>query len=240
VIDRALGALTRRTPTTLLLLVLAVVGAVRLTVFVFARWWLSWPLMLLGLGWWSVHRYGAGTVVGWLVVAVLLLVAAVAVWSWLGPDSFGRVVVLPWRSWRRRRHYERRWDEAMLGTKLERAGVVPMLMSCHGGETVDELLVHMAPGSLVTDWRDAAQRLASAFEVRSVRVRSAGPRDVRLLVRHSAVSRHEWPADVDTEVAEVAAQPAEHESNEQLAERIAAELPEPTELPRPAFPRRPR
>jgi hypothetical protein len=129
----------------------------------------------------------------------------------------------------------------MDGAGLVRAGVDPVLMACHGGETVDELLVHMAPGSLATEWRDAARRLTSALEVRSVRVRAEGPRDVRLLVRHRAVSRHEWPADVESEVAEVAAQPElERETVDQLAGRIVAELPEPTELPRATFPRRPR
>jgi DNA segregation ATPase FtsK/SpoIIIE, S-DNA-T family len=223
-----LRTLGRKMPRWLLLVALLLAGLARLLVFVFARWWLSWPLMLALGYWWAVGRYGAGTVAVWAVVAALVLVAALAGWSWLGPDSFGRVVVLPWRSWRRGRHYRARWEDAMDGAGLVRADVLPTLMSCHGGETVDELLVHMAPGSLVTEWRDAAHRLASAFEVRSVRVRSAGPRDVRLLIRHRAVSRHEWPADVEAEAVEVAAQPA----------------PEPAEPIKPAtggaFPRRPR
>lgn len=239
-IDRLGGTLLRRLPTPLLLLGLAVVGLVRLVAFVFARWWLSWPLMLAGLGWWLVGRYGGAVVGAWLVAAALVAVLAVSAWSWLGPDSFGRVVVLPWRSWRRGRYYRARWDDAMLGAGLERAGVVPVLMSCHGGETVDELLVHMAPGSLLTEWRDAARRLTSALEVRSVRVRGEGPRDVRLLVRHSAVSRHEWPTDVDAEVAEVAAQPdLEREARIAEVQQLVDDAPEPTELPRPAFPRRP-
>lgn len=227
-IGRVLGALIRRTPTLLLLLGLAVAGLARLGWAVARRWWLACPLAAVGCCWWLTARYGSGVL---LVLAVLVVVVGVlpfAVACYVQPQTWAATVEAV-RSWRRGRHYRARWDDAMEGAGLVRAGVVPTLMSCRGGKAVDELLVHMAPGSLLTEWRDAAPRLASAFEVRSVRVRRDGPRDVRLLVRHSAVTRHEWSVDVDTEVDEVAAQ---------IAADIEAEPVKPATGG--AFPRRPR
>lgn len=211
----------RRIPAPLLLPVLVAVGIGRLGWAIACRWWLAYPLAAVAGYWWAVHRWGALPVAVGIVAAVLLLTLAGAGWSWLAPDSFGRAVATPWRSWRRGRHYRARWDDAMEGAGLVRADVVPTLMSCRGGGTVDELLVHMAPGSLLTEWRDAAPRLASAFEVRSVRVRRDGPRDVRLLVRR-------WRLLVDPggETVVVAVEPDDDELDV-----------EPTT--RPTFPRRP-
>ena len=236
-----------RLPSWLLVLVLVLEGSVRLVLFVFARWWLSWPLVF-GLGGWAlVHRYGAAIVVALLVALLGLLGVALGGWQWLAPTSFDERVLGPWRSWRRRRAYNARWEDAMHGAGLVRAERVPTLVSVRGGPTVDEVLVHMAPGQLATEWRDAAQRLVSALEVRSVRVRKDGPRDVLLLVRHSAVSWRESREEVDAEIAEVTQQPVESLEDRLTAhaERIVAALTAPTEVhdvPRPgaAFPRRPR
>jgi hypothetical protein len=232
----------RRSPTPLLLVAVVVHAAAWLAV---AAWRRPWLLLAL-----SSTLLLASAIMrdGWLpVVALLGVIAAAAVvglagWSWLAPGAFERAVAGPVRSWRRRRHYAARWDAAMDGCGLVRAGEAPTLMAVRSADGVDRLSVHMAPGQLVTDWRDAAPRLASALEVRSVRARRDGPRDVLLLVRWREIRLHDPEVGDD---AAVAAELAETvgggwETNEQLAARLAADLPEPTELPRPAFPRRPR
>lgn len=232
-----LGLIGRRVPTLLLLVagLLYVLGSI--AVFILCRWWLAYPLAAVAGGWWVVHRYGPATVAAVALFGVLLVALALAYWHWLGPDSFERRLASPVRSMRRRRYYRRRWLEAMDGCKLVRAGVDPRLMSVRGGRTVDELLVHLAPGSVLDDWREAAPRLASALEVRSVRVRKDGPRDVLLLVRHSAVGWHESEAAVESEVAET----TEQLVAEREARAVESGLPPEVEAlrPRPAFPRRP-
>lgn len=210
-----------RLPTLVLLALLALEGFVRLLVFVVTRWWLAYPL-LVALAVWHLGPATVGAVVGGLA---LLVVLGCAYWSTYAPESWQRRVGGPVRSWWRGRAYRRAWDDAMGGCKLVRGDIVPTLMSCrtHGG--VDRLLVHMAPGQLPADWRDVAPRLASALGVRSVRVRSAGPRDVLLLVRWREIRAH------DPEVLDDAAVDAEvAETTEQLV----------AEVPARAFPRRPR
>jgi hypothetical protein len=239
--------LLRRVPTVLLVPAWVAVAGVALVVAVARRPVLVYPATVLAALaaaalWWGWPAV-AWTVAGGLLGAAL----AVASWTWLAPNAWAHHVVLPLRSWRRRRYYEARWEAAMDGCGLIRADELPTLMRVRGGEAVDELLVHMAAGSLVTEWRDAAPRLASALEVRSVRVRKDGPRDVRLLVRHAAVTPHEWPADVDAEADEIAeqltAEPAEYPPDPfPSTPREPATPPVPAEpaQPRPAFPRRPR
>jgi hypothetical protein len=229
----------------LLLAGLVVLGLARALGWAWRRAWVLPALVVVATLTATVLRHGWRPVVTVVALVVAVLALAAAAWSWLEPGSFDRHAAGPVRSWHRRRYYAARWDAAMDGAGLVRAETVPLLMSVRGNATVDELLVHIAPGSLVTEWRDAAPRLASALEVRSVRVRRAGPRDVRLLVRHAAVSWRESQDAIDAELAEVVQQPAT-ETNDQLAERLVAEAPAPTELPRPehmpggAFPRRPR
>lgn len=208
-----LRALGRKMPGWLLLLMLLVTALVRLTMLVASRWWLSWPLMLTALGWWSVGRYGAGTVAGVLLAGVVVVAFGLAYWSTFAPESWQRRLGDPVRSWRRGRFYRARWDDAMGGCGLVRDGIVPTLMSCRTSGGVDRLSVHMAPGQLAADWREIAPRIASGLGVRSVRVRADGPRDVALLVRWREIRLHDPEvlddAAVDAEVAEVAEQPAE-------------------------------
>jgi hypothetical protein len=187
----------------------------------FVAWLGPVPVTLAGIG----VAFVAIVVGGWL--------------HWLAPETFDRRLAGPVRSWRRRRYYDPRWDAAMEGCELVRADYYPVLMSVRAGRAVDELLVHMAPGQVATDWRDRTPRLVSALEVRSVRVRRDGPRDVRLLVRHGVVDWRESPSAVDEEVREILDQSPE------VAELVgpALEPVEPVDVPAPgraAFPRRPR
>jgi len=172
--------LVGRLPSTLLLLGLAIGAGGRLVVEVWRRPWLSCPLATLAVvlvvvepGSW---QQAFAVLLGGILGAVTML--GLVVWAWPGS-----VVGQAWRSWRRRRYYLARWADAVHGVGLVRADVEPVLMSVRSRGGVDELLVHMAPGQLVTEWRDLAPRVAGALEVRSVRVRSAGPRDVVLLAR---------------------------------------------------------
>lgn len=234
-IDRVLTALVRRTPTVLLLLVLPVVGLIKLAVVVVTHWWLAWPL-LIGVVVWRVGPATVALVAGALVLVVAVLLVG---WSTFAPSSWQRRLADPVRGALRARQYRRAWDDAMLGCKLDRAGIVPTLMSCRTVGGVDRLLVHLAPGQVAADWRDVAPRVAGALGVRSVRVRADGPRDVMLLVRWREIRLR------DPEVADDAAVEAElAETTEQLVRERERELeqldvPSPTEI-RGAFPRAPR
>jgi hypothetical protein len=225
------GALARRTPTVGLLLALVAVGLVRLAVWLWRQ-----PVALAGLAVAGVTVWRPATVAAVAAGLVLALVVGGSVWSWLWPDSWGLRVAGPVRSWRRRRFYEARWAEAVHGCGLVRGDVEPLLMSVRAGAGgVDRLHVHMAPGQIAADWRDAAPRVASALEVRSVRPRQAGPRDVLLLVRWREVRRRDpvWPDEIEAEIAEVV------ELEQAAAEPDGVLLPPPVK-PRGAFPRRPR
>jgi hypothetical protein len=184
-------------------------------------WWLVFVVWTLQLAWlilrWLAVRWQA-----WVVLA-----AAGATWGgwwltdrgwWPVPVLAGGILVLTvggamelqpawWRrlvdsvnSWRRRRWYASQWDDAMDGAGLVRAGVTPELVAHRWGDdagNVDRLTVRMAPGQLVSDWRAAQHRLASAFGLSRVRcspVRGV-PGDVELTCRHvglTAVARRHW------------------------------------------------
>jgi len=155
-----------RAPTLVLVAAAGLEGLVRLAIAVARRPWaltvVSTAVVVVALHWWALVPLG--------VVSASLLGLGLA-----------RPAVL--RSWWRGRHYRRRWAEAMLGCKLVHAGVEPTLMRVTSLGGLDRLEVHLAPGQLVDEWREAVPRLRSAFEVRSVRVRRDGPRDVVLLAR---------------------------------------------------------
>ena len=228
------GALARRSPTWLLLLAGALMLLARVLWFAGSRWWLAWPLMLGAVVWW-VGPLTAAAVAGGVVLAVVVLLVG---WSTFAPESWQQRVADPVRGLVRARRYRRAWDDAMLGCKLDRAGVVPTLMSCRTTGGVDRLSVHLAPGQVAADWREIAPRIAGALGVRSVRVRADGPRDVALLVRWREIRARDaiTAPEIEAEVDEVTEQLARERELDQLDE---PDVPSPTEL-RGAFPRSPR
>lgn len=218
--------LARRVPTWALVPLGALVALVWLVVEIARRPVLLFACCCSALGWWAVARYGAVGVGTVALVVVSVLGIALGAGAWLAPSTFERVLGGPARSWRRRRYYAARWADAMDGAGLVRAETEPVLMSCRSSGGIDRLTVHMAPGQLVTEWRDAAPRLVTGLEVRSVRVRRDGPRDVVLLVRR-------WLPAVDP-----GGDPVRVAGPEIPAEELVDAEPEQPATPG-AFPRRP-
>lgn len=233
-----------RAPTLLLLAGLGVVGLGRLSLAVLRRPVLAGVLAVFVVLARALIAWGPALVGLGFAAAVLAGVLVAAAWSWLSPASLERRLVNPVRSARRVRHYRRAWLNAVEGCGLVRNGIEPVLMSVRASAGVDRLSVHLAPGQIVEDWRSVAPRLAAALEVRSVRVRRDGPRDVLLLVRWRKIRLRdpevEDAAALDTEVAEVAEQlevKGSLEGYERAAETTGP-LPTPEQMPGGAFPRR--
>lgn len=228
-----------RAPTALLLVGMALVGVGRALVALWQRPWLLWTLAGVGFMVSAILRDGWQAVVTVAVLAALAVVVALAAWSWLAPRSWRQRVTVPLLSARRARYYRGRWEEAVTGCGLVRADVVPTLMSVRSGNGVDRLLVHLAPGQLPADWRDVAPRLAAALEVRSVRVRREGPRDVLLLARYREVrARDDVTApELEAEVEETVRQ-HDHPDRDSAPVVWREERSQPAT--RGAFPRRPR
>jgi hypothetical protein len=175
-------------------------------------WWLVWLV-------WTVQL--AAAVLRWLfahltVLAGLLIVAGtwyvVAAELWLVLALATGCVLLAGGGWlelhrvhswaqlrqelaslRRLRWYRQRWDEAVDGAGLVRAGVPPVLEAHRYGGTVtgqerdlDVLTVRLAPGQLPGDWRQVASRLASTWAATGLRAHPVPGRSdlVELYVRH--------------------------------------------------------
>jgi hypothetical protein len=193
-------------------------------------WFLTTPAAWLAVtvlaGGWYVAATGQ-----WWPLALGLGLLALAVGGWCESRkvrSWGQLTEAV-EAYRRLRRYRAGWEDAMDGAKLVRADVVPTLEAVTlDGRRLDVLTVTMAPGQLVADWRAVADRLASTWDRRLVRVRPVARRadQVQLFVHHhgAAVALPHPPA--------FAAGPDEQEDT-------VTELP----APRPAtgaFPRTPR
>lgn len=199
------------------------------------KWLARHPILptgavVIGVLWWAASAN----------LTVLVLVAAgissLAVGGWAeqhGTDSWAALMAA--FTARRRLHwYRARWDAAMAGCKLVQAEMVPELLDVRlggqlGDRDLDVLTVAMAPGQLVSDWRQVAPRLASAWGRGRVRAHELPGRTdlVVLYVRHGRVRSLPAPVVPDTD-----------DGGEQL--QSLHELP-PVERTRPgAFPRTPR
>jgi S-DNA-T family DNA segregation ATPase FtsK/SpoIIIE len=144
----------------------------------------AWVGRRLGAGvWWLVrHPLVVAVVVVGLVgvrVAVTrgpLLVlsvvatfgAALAVWRWLAPESFTRLLV--WRArgvWRSGSVYRWAWQPAMVATglaiRVDGTEYLPRIVSVASTGSVDRVRVRMLPGQTQPDWATNGQRLAQTF-----------------------------------------------------------------------------
>lgn len=129
---------------------------------------------------------------GWVraLVTVVASTVGLALWRFLGPVSFRRLV--SFRIWARRRRYRvyrRPWAAVCalhgLTTPLDGQPVVPRLRKTRIGHAADELLVRLIPGQTVADWAAQSDAFAHSFGAHTVKVTAAGPGWVRITVRHT-------------------------------------------------------
>jgi hypothetical protein len=221
-----------------------------------------WPLVILGWAgrllwtwtrWLAVHR----AVAGLLALAVVVVWAG---WPWGGLIVGGLLMAAgTWlearparfEEWRRGRWYRRTWEDAMDGCGLVRANVVPVLEDVRvSGNTrdgmgapwtLDMLTVRVAPGQLVSDWRAVQGRLASAWDLRRVRVHNYPGRTDAVQL---ACSRHrQLTPTVDQRRPELHpdAQPAVRTVLELVEpDDVSTPVEQPVDKPAGAFPRTPR
>jgi len=116
---------------------------------------------------------------GWLTVAGLAasFIAALAVWRWRWPGSFGRLVAGPargrWRAW----HYRRHWAAVMTIGRLAPAYqgriLLPVLGKVRSTPYVDRVAVRLVSGQCAADFAARAENLAHGFGAMLCRVRCA-------------------------------------------------------------------
>jgi S-DNA-T family DNA segregation ATPase FtsK/SpoIIIE len=125
----------------------------------------------------------------------LLLAAAIVVGVWWArwPDSFRRQVTLRVAARRRRFHYWRDWQPAMVTAGLSLTpglgGSLPLMRSVTTDGGTDTVRVRMLPGQTPDQWQAAAPRLATTWQLRAVRVRRVlnRPQELDLICRHRPV-----------------------------------------------------
>lgn len=160
------------------LLLAALAGHVLVRVVLLAVWLLMHPRFVAGL----VAMFGAVYVFRrWgppaLYVPVGALIASLAAWLHLSPDTFDRWVRQPLIGrWRRLTVYRRDWQPAMVtaGLALPSAmgNLLPDLLRVQRRDGVDVLTVRTNPGQTLEDWTRAAEQLARTFRVLDVRART--------------------------------------------------------------------
>lgn len=141
-------------------------------------WLTRRPLLLVpALGVWFGLRLLDGHGVAGTLTAVLVLAAALALWRWVWPGSFTRMV--GWRLrgwWRAVRVYRFCWQPAMVTTNLavrvDAEEYLPRLLAVRSTGTVDRVFVRMLPGQVLDDWTSVAPRLAQTFDAKECRVRT--------------------------------------------------------------------
>lgn len=174
--DRVARQAERRTPILLLVVGLIVELAARAVWAVLRR-----PVLILAAAvvagvWWLVDAAGALPAAAIGVGTILLGLGGLAERCQRRGISWGDQAVTSWR----RVRYARRWDRAMRDAGLAQlnddgAAVHPRLLSVRlgggpGERDTDVVRVHGLPGQVLTDWRTAAPRIASALDVRRARV----------------------------------------------------------------------
>lgn len=227
-------------------------------------WWLVFVVWTLQLTWALLRwLWGQPAILGVLGVAGgLWWVIAAGGWLWLlmgvGAVCIGMGAVMElrpawWRrttrelaSWRRRRAYLALWDTAMDGSGLVRSGVVPELLSHRFAGTdqerdADVLTVHMAPGQLVSDWREQQQRLAATWGLQRLRAHPV-PGSPHLVALYTRRYRPTAGGPTAARTVQPTVQPAEESTavdppGDEQPDDIPADMPP---QPRGAFPRTPR
>lgn len=141
---------------------------------------------------------GAVYLVGWEIVAGLIgvLVLGAATWRQADQESFDRLIG-EWLSawWRRWWMYRRAWERVMtkcgltIDTDDERQA--PRLARIKHGKYWDQLLIEMATGQEVRDFRDQSERLRHAFRAQRVSVREIEPCGVEVSLMRKDPFRHE-------------------------------------------------
>lgn len=120
--------------------------------------------------------------VGWPGLAALMTAIAVTCLAWrrLHASSFTWMSAWTRGAVRRGLVYRPRWSKIAKACRLSRPGengetVTPSLTRVKSTRAADELTVRLLPGQAPSDYAAAADDLAHAFGVRSVRVRSPRP-----------------------------------------------------------------
>jgi S-DNA-T family DNA segregation ATPase FtsK/SpoIIIE len=119
-------------------------------------------LAVLGLA--TAHLYGGVVLV---VVVALVLVAVLAAWRLIDPDTFRRRIPQRLRGlWRWLAVYGPRWDDVLSSEKVKLVSRhrLPRIRFVRATAGVDVLRVRMLPGQLLRDWVDVSDRIAVGFD----------------------------------------------------------------------------
>ncbi len=139
---------------------------------------LVWVLLVsMWLGVRMVHRFGSVP----LLALLLVLVAVLATWRRLAPESYRVRVSWRLRALRRRLGvYRYSWQPAMVTTglavRVDADEYLPKMLSVRSTGHVDRVRVRMLPGQVQEDWSTMGPRLAQTFGAQECRVRSTGHR----------------------------------------------------------------
>ena len=161
-----------RTP----LWIVAIVHFVRMIVWL-VRFLFRHPVMVLA----AVIGVLMWRVTGWLGLVVLAasITAGLALWRWLFPASFSRLIGTPargqWRAW----YYRRRWAAVMTIARLaplyQGRVLLPVLGKVSATRYTDRVPVRLVSGQSAADFVARADNLAHGFGAMLCRIRSASP-----------------------------------------------------------------
>jgi hypothetical protein len=206
--ERLAGALLRRTPTGLLLVAAAAVALWHGLRWLAGHWWLPGAVGFIGWTAWLID----GDSWWLLALPVGIILLALGGWAELHQVRSWRELRAAVTELRRLVWYRRRWERAVDGAGLVRGGELPVLVGVRlGGQRgvdppyLDVLLVQLATGQLLSDWREAGPRLAGSWNRRTVRAHPVSGRtdQVELYVRHHRVTDASPRPEPATDTAEL-------------------------------------